>query len=81
MNNSNLDRREGDIKLELEIIRLIRLEQEHKNKAKTWTEKAKQVRSSIDEKQKQLDERLGNKKTDTKISRSKKTDTPTEITE
>ena len=70
MNKENLDRREADLKLELEILRLTRLEQEHKNKSKTWGEKAKEVRNTINSKQEQLDERLGKKATATKTTRS-----------
>ena len=78
MNKENLDRREADLKLELEILRLTRLEQEHKNKSKTWGEKAKEVRNTINSKQEQLDERLGKKATATKTTRSKSKDSEEE---
>tara|TARA_B100001173_G_C15673013_1_gene414521 strand:- start:88 stop:321 length:234 start_codon:yes stop_codon:yes gene_type:complete len=75
MDNQTLDRREADLKLELEILRLTRLEQQHKNKSKGWASKAKEVREAIDSKQQELDERLGKKVAPTKSTRSKNTDT------
>tara|TARA_B100000073_G_scaffold336239_1_gene330816 strand:+ start:296 stop:538 length:243 start_codon:yes stop_codon:yes gene_type:complete len=78
MNTETLDRREADLKLELEIIRLSRLEEEHKKKSKTWAEKAKEVRETINSKQQQLDERLGKRVAPTKSARSKNKDSSEE---